>query len=227
MKTSLLLLLTSLASFAAELPATNEVVARFVENETVRRASLSEYSVTAHYHLENKSRRADMLVRWTRLTNGEKRYQVISEAGDPAVRVHVFHKLLNAEVEASHSSEQERARITPANYSFQLVGTESVDGRQAYLLILTPKTDSKFLTSGRVWIDAQDYAVIRVEGRPAHTVSFWTKSVSFVQTFARAGQFWLAATNHSVTDARLFGLADLTIEYADYRFVVRSAPTAE
>lgn len=227
MKTALLLVLTALASYAAELPATNDVVAKFLENEAIRRTSLSEYSVTAHYHLENKSRRADMVVRWTRLANGEKRYQILSEDGDSAVRTHVFHKLLNAEVEASRSSEQERARITPANYSFQVVGTESVDGRQAYIVTLAPKTDDKFLTSGRIWIDAQDYAVIRVEGRPARTVSFWTKSVSFVQTFERAGAFWLVATNHSVTDARLFGLADLTIQYADYRFAVRSASAGE
>jgi hypothetical protein len=72
-------------------------------------------------------------------------------------------------------------------------------------------------------VDACDYAVIRVEGTPAHKVSFWTKNVNFVQTFQRNGSRWVPASNHSLTEARLFGLADLTIEYSDYEFA-RQAP---
>jgi len=221
MKTIAIALISTLAAFAAELPATNDVVARFVAHETLRRASLSQYSVTTRYHLENKSRRADMEVRWTRLPNGVKQYTIVSEEGDGGVRTHVFHKLLEAEVEASRSAEQERTWITPANYSFQLTGRENVNGRDAYVVELTPKTDAKFLTCGRIWIDARDYAVIQIEGSPAHNVSFWTKNVKFVQTFEKTGECWFVSSNHSLTDARVFGLADLTIQYSDYKFESR------
>ena len=227
MKTMLIAISCSLAACAGEVPSTSDVVARFVEKDAIRRASLSEYCVVAHYRLENKSRRADMMVRWTRLPNGVKQYAILTESGDPAVRSHVFHKLLDAEVEASRSSEQERTWITPANYEFQLAGKDNVNGREAYVLLLTPKTDSKFLTSGRIWVDAEDYGLIRAEGRPARTVSFWTKSVSFVQIFERVGDFWLVSSNHSVTEARVFGTADLTIQYLDYRFAGRTVGGTE
>jgi hypothetical protein len=227
MKTIAIALISTLAAFAAELPTTNDVVAKFVAQENVRRASISSYSVTTRYHLENKSRRADMQVRWTRLPNGVKQYQIISEEGDGGVRSHVFHKLLEAEVEASRSSEQERTWITPANYTFQLTGKDNLNGREAYVLALTPKTDAKFLTCGRIWIDARDYAVIQIEGSPAHNVSFWTKSVSFVQTFEKTSDFWFVSSNHSLTDARMFGLAELTIQYFDYKFESRSAKAAD
>jgi hypothetical protein len=228
MKTIAIALIPTLAAFAAELPTTNEVVARFVAHENIRRASLSEYSVTTRYHLENKSRRANMEVRWTRLANGVKQYTIISEEGDGGVRSHVFHKLLEAEVEASRSAEQERTWITPANYAFRLTGKENVNGREAYVVELTPKTDAKFLTCGRVWIDARDYAVTQIEGSPARNVSFWTKNVKFVQTFEKTGDFWFVASNHSLTDARMFGLADLTIQYSDYKFTnPRSTKSAD
>jgi hypothetical protein len=227
MKTIAVALISTLAAFAAELPATNEVVARFLAQDAARRASISTYSVTTRYHLENKSHRADMLVRWTRQQNGVKQYQIITEEGDTGVRSHVFHRLLEAEVEASRSSEQERTWITPTNYTFQLTGKGNVNGREAYVMTLTPKIDAKFLTCGRIWIDAQDYAVIQVEGSPARNVSFWTKSVSFVQTFEKTGDFWFVAFNHSLTDARIFGLAELTIQYFDYKFEGRSAKTAD
>ena len=117
--------------------------------------------------------------------------------------------------------------MTPANYSFELTGKETVNGREAYVLALTPKTDAKFLTRGRIWIDARDYAVIQIEGSPARNVSFWTKSVSFVQTFEKSGDFWFVASNRSLTDAKIFGLAELTIQYFDYNFAAGSARAAE
>jgi hypothetical protein len=41
-----------------------------------------------------------------------------------------------------------------------LSGKETVPGGDTYEFTLTPKVDEKYLTRGRVWIDAQDYAVI-------------------------------------------------------------------
>lgn len=222
MKTISIALVSTLAAFAAELPSTDDVVAKFVEHDSLRRASISGYSVTTRYHLENKSRRADMLVRWTRLPNGVKQFEILSEEGDGGVRSHVFHKLVEAEVEASRATEQERTWMTPSNYSFQLTGKDSVNGREAYVVALTPKADAKYLTRGRIWIDAQDYAVIQIEGSPGRNVSFWTKSVKFVQTFEKNGDFWFVASNHSLTDAKIFGLAELTIQYFYYRFPSQS-----
>jgi outer membrane lipoprotein-sorting protein len=218
MKTVALALVSMVAATAAQLPAADEIVTRLVEHDNARRASLSGYAVMTRYSLENKSRRAEMLIRWTRQPNGVKQYEIVSEQGDGGVRTHVFHKLLEAEVEASQMAVQERSRITPENYSFRLCGNEVIHGRPAYVLELTPRIDAKYLTRGRIWVDAADFAVIQMEGAPARNVSFWTKSVSFVQTFEKTGEFWLVASNRSVTDARVFGAADLTIEYFQYSF---------
>jgi hypothetical protein len=226
MKTITIALVSMLAGFAAELPSTNDVVAKFVGQDNLRRASLSSYSVTTHYHLENKSRRADMVVQWTRQPSGVKQYKIVSEDGDGGVRTHVFHKLLEAEVEASRSTEQERTWMTPANYTFQVTGKEVVNGRDAYVVTLTPRNDSKFLTVGRIWVDARDFAVIQIEGSPAKNVSFWTKNVNFTQSFEKTGGFWLVSSNHSLTDARMFGLADLSIKYTDYKFATAFAKVA-
>jgi hypothetical protein len=48
-----------------------------------------------------------------------------------------------------------------------------------------------------------------------------------VQTFEKNGEWWVPASNHSPTDARLFGLADLTIEYSDYEFMKLSTTPTE
>lgn len=58
-------------------------------------------------------------------------------------------------------------------------------------------------------------------------MSFWTKNVNFVQTFEKDGPWWVPAYNNSLTDARLFGLAELTIEYSDYDFAKPAVAGAE
>jgi hypothetical protein len=218
MKTVAAVLYSALAALASGGPTGDEIIAQMMEADHARQVSIGAYSVTSKYVLQNKDRHAEMVVRWTRQGDGLKDYVVLSEEGDGGVRKHVFRRLLSAEVEASQPAQQARTRITSENYSFELKGLQKVNGNEAYVIWLEPKTDNKYLTRGRIWVDACDYAVVRVEGAPAHKISFWTKEVNFVQTFEKNGSQWVPASNHSLSNARLFGLADLTIEYSEYEF---------
>jgi hypothetical protein len=65
-------------------------------------------------------------------------------------------------------------------------------------------------------VDAEDYAVVQMEGSPSKKPSFWINSVSFVQTFEKTGDFWLASSNRSVTETKVFGKAEMTIKHFDY-----------
>lgn len=218
MKTAILILLSALALFSAPAPTKDEILNRMSQYDQIRQSSLPAYSWLSQYTLDNKERHAEMMVHWTREHDGTKHYSILYEHGDGAVRSHVFHKLLASEVEASQPEVQSHNRLNNQNYDFQLTGTEQINGRWAYVLEIEPKTDSKYLFSGRIWVDASDYAVVQVEGRPAKRPSFWTKSVSFVQTFEKIGDYWMAAANRSVTDAKLFGEANLVIIHSSYSF---------
>jgi hypothetical protein len=218
MKNVAVLICSAALALAADGPSADEVIAKMMQRDHARQEGIGAYSLTSKYVLDNKARHAEMEVRWTRRADGMKEFVVLSEQGDGGVRKHVFHRLLQAEVDASRPEQQEHTRITPDNYSFQLVGTESIDGHEAFVIQLEPKTQNKYLTRGRIWVEACDYAVMRVEGAPAHNVSFWTKNVKFVQTFEKQDRWWVPASNHSLTEARLFGLADLTIEHSAYEF---------
>src|SRR5262249_20363082 len=75
----------------------------------------------------------------------------------------------------------------------------------------------QFLFAGSIWVDTEDYAVVRAEGQPAKNPSFWTKHVNFVHSYRKSGPFWFPLSTESITDARIFGRTDLTIEYFDYK----------
>jgi len=99
---------------------------------------------------------------------------------------------------------------------FRSAGVEMVNGRRTYVLDLEPRKESRYLIAGRIWVDAEDDAVMRVEGKPAKNPSFLTKSVHFVHEYKKNGLFWFPVSNRSETDVRIFGRADLVIEYFDY-----------
>ncbi len=104
------------------------------------------------------------------------------------------------------------ARLIPENYDFAVIGTELLGGRAAYVLEARPKRSEKYLFQGRIWVDAEDYALARAEGNPAKKPSFWTKSIHFVQLYQKCGPIWFPLSTQSETEAHIFGTTDVSIE---------------
>jgi hypothetical protein len=102
------------------------------------------------------------------------------------------------------------------NYTFEMAGTDEVRGRLSYVISIEPRTSNKYLARGRIWVDAGEYAIVRIEGQPAKNPSFWFKSVHFVHEYDKNGPFWLPFSDRSVTDVRIFGATEMSIEYFDY-----------
>lgn len=202
-----------------------EVVDRMVQADDERLAALSGYTGMRRYRFENKrfNKRADMTVRVVCDITGAKTFEVITESGSGFVRNRIIRKMIDAEREASQKGEREETRIVPANYEFRLIGADISDGRGSYVLEVSPKTKNKFLIRGRVWVDAEDFAITRIEGSPAKNPSFWVRSVQVLHRYQRAGRFWLPALNQSRAQARIFGTTDVAIEYFDYVTSVRNA----
>ena len=111
---------------------------------------------------------------------------------------------------------QQRTAMTPENYTFQVVDYQKTDAGEFYVLDAQPRTKNKFLFEGRVWVDAKDFAVTRVEGQPAVNPSWWTVNTDFKRSYQKIGDFWLPESNESETKVRVFGTAVLTIEYREY-----------
>ncbi len=197
---------------------TREIVNRMMLADAERLAALSGYTGTRRYRFENKrfNKRAEMAVHVTCDRAGVKVFQIVSESGSGFVRNRIIRKMIDAESEASQKEEKEQTRIIPANYDFRLVGTDVSDGRESYVLEINPKTRNKYLIRGRIWVDAEDFAISRIEGSPAQNPSFWVRSVHVLHRYERAGRFWLPVLNQSKAQAKIFGATDVVIEYSDY-----------
>src|SRR5215470_3942284 len=204
------------AQSSNSLPSANDVVSRMMEFDAERQSELTGYAATRHYVAVNQSRRAEMVVHVTCDGAGAKQFTILGEQGSGAIRKHVFHQLLSEETEASRRGTRNNTRLTPDNYEFQIVGEESLETGPAYVLSVVPKKENKYLINGKIWVDADDYSIVRIEGQPARNPSFWVHSVHFVHTYQKVGPFWFASSTHTTSEIRIFGESELTIENSNY-----------
>jgi hypothetical protein len=203
---------------APVLPSADEVVTKMVQHDDERRATFQGYTGFRRYVLENSKhhKEAEMVVRMVYHKDGSKEFEVESSTGWGGARQHVFPRLLEAESEASHPGSPENSRMTPENYLFAMLRLDQLDGRKTYVLEVAPKKQKKYLMRGTIWVDAEEFAIVRMDGEPAKNPSFWIKSVHFGHRYQKVGPFWLAASDNSVSDARVFGPTELRIDYFDY-----------
>ena len=204
------------AQARAPLPSVDDVVAKMMQFDAQRQAQLNGYTATRHYVAVNKKRRAEMLVRVTCASDGAKQFSIVSEQGSSSIRKHVFYKLLDEEAESSRRGTRNGTRLIPENYNFQLLGQEALETGPAYVLAVKPKTANKYLIDGKIWVNASDYAIVRVEGQPAKNPSFWVRSVHFVHTYQRVHEFWFASSTRTTSHILIFGDSELSIDNTEY-----------
>jgi len=200
------------------LPTAQEVVDRMGAHDLQRQASTEGYAGMRRYVLENRhfQKRAEMLVHVQGDPDGTKHFDVVSEEGWKAANTHVLRKMLESESETSRPELRATAKVNSKNYDFVFIGTEQLADRLAFVLEITPKRKEKYLFRGRIWVDAEDYALVRAEGNPAKSPSFWTKSTHFVHVYQKSGPLWFPLSTESVTEARIFGTTEVNIQYFDY-----------
>jgi len=225
---ALLLLPASVAAAdqSPSLPTATEIIIRMGSRDLQRQVSMEGYAGMRRYVLDNQHfhKRAEMLVRVEGDPDGTKHFEVVSEEGWKAAHRHVLQKMLESESETSHPEVRAKTRINTENYDFKMAGTEIIDGRTAYVLEVSPKRKEKYLFRGRIWVDAEDYALARAEGQPAKNPSFWTKSTHFVQIYQKSGLLWFPRSTQSITEAHIFGTTDVNIKYFDYAPKTAHAP---
>jgi hypothetical protein len=204
----------------------NEIVWMMVAKNETRAGELKYFTSVRHYHLDfsglGRNMAADMHAQVTYTAGSGKTFQILDESGSRVLLNHVLRKLLETE---QVDSQQKKAALTPFNYNFVFDGETNEGGEPLYIFRVEPKAKNKLLYRGRIWIDAREYAVVRVEAQPAESPSFWIKSTEIRHTYGKSGGFWLPQTNRSESKVRLGGSAVLTIDYGTYQFELPQGAT--
>lgn len=205
-------------------PSGDEILAKLQGENARRHFTLKEYSGSRQYTLQNlrfgKQAAVAVLMNYHEV-EGE-RYTILTRSGSDKLNG-IIDRVLAAEAIASLPAENLRHQITSANYRVRLLGTAVMSGRSCHVLELAPRTRSQFLIIGKAWVDAASYAVVRIEGQFAASVSILIGAPHITEDFIEVHGFWLPGHVKSVTTSFLLGPTELDILFSDYQIEQDSA----
>ena len=196
----------------------DEIFRELLRHNDMRNAELKQYSAIRTYEVVNPSGKlyARQVVRLDYRAPDTKMFMTTFEEGSGLVRQMVFKRLIESETDAAAGKEHHDSSITPSNYSFEVLGEQQTGSYYCFVIQATPKRQDKYLFEGTIWIDAQDFAIVKIAGHPAKRPSFWIERADFIRQYQKIGQFWLPLKDETVVHVRLKGIKILTIDHGDY-----------
>ncbi len=198
-----------------------EIAKRLEMKDKQRAAALQQVSsrrvYRMRYHGFAGNYEAEMVVDATYRAPNRKEFAVVSQSGSPFIINHIFKRLLQSEQEFLSDQNRQQDAMNTDNYTFSWAGYDPTSNGGEYVLTLSPRKKNKFLYRGKIWVDANDFAVVRIEAEPCESPSLWIKRTQIEHNYLKVNGFWLPSSDHTQSEMRLGGSADLSIEYRDYR----------
>ena len=197
-------------------PSVHEILVRMKAHDEWQDQYLIEYRAQRKFSATNPRFKEDatLEVMTTFRRPNTLESQVLRADGSKIIRERVFDKILEAENETSAKVTKQQIDIVPANYSFSFVGLENCEGRECYRLSITPKRKEKYLIDGQIWIDAEDWGIVRIQGSPAKRPSFWARQTHIDRRYKRIEGMWLSDRIESISDLLIAGRCSLRIQYS-------------
>jgi hypothetical protein len=198
--------------------SSEQIFAELVRRNELRNAALRSYTAVRSYAVTDTKGKvhAQKVVRLDYRAPDTKSFAPISEKGSGVVRRLVLNRLMDSEVDAASGKSHRDSSISAANYSFTLLGEQDLGANHCFVVQATPTRSDKYLFNGKVWIDAQDYAVVQIVGHPAKKLSVWVDKADFVRRYQKIGGFWLPLKDETSVHVRFYGSKILTIDHEQY-----------
>lgn len=200
-------------------PSGDEILARIESENTRRHLVLKRYSGWREYTLENsrfgKQAAVTVLMNYNAVQGDH--YTVLTRSGSDKLNG-IIDRVIASEVGISLAPEMAHHEITAVNYRVHLLGTEVAAGRSCYVLALAPRSKNRFLIVGKMWVDTGTYAVVRIEGQFAASVSLLVGAPHIIEDFIEVGGFWMPSHVRSVASTFLLGPTELDILFSNYQF---------
>jgi len=185
----------------------SQVLAELAAHNEERKAALHDYAVLRTYQVVDLKGKvhAEKLGRMEFLSPDKKTFTVTSESGSGLVRNMALNPLIKSEIEAAAGKEHHDSAISADNYSLNLLGEQQVGPYRCFVAEARPKRQDKYLFEGKLWIDVDDYSVVRIEGHPAKKLSFWIQRADFVRQYQKIDGLWLPQKDQTLVQVRLYG----------------------
>lgn len=197
------------------------VIANIDKAQEEREQILTGYTAREHYTVRNsrfnQSAELDATVVFQK--GKGKTYTVLSRSGPALLQEHVIARILREDARLSGSVERSQNLLTSANYSMRLTGIQSLHGKPCYVLKIFPRVHNFALIEGEAWFDVKAFSLLRIEGRPAASPSFWTGKPLIEREYEVLGGLSFPKHSRATSKALITGKSELTIDYSEYKIL--------
>jgi len=183
---------------------------------------IAGYTVSEHYAVfrgkDETHPISEMTVRTTYRRESGKSYQVVSSSGSAIVRRLGLDPILESERTINLPGNVAHSWITSANYEMALFpGRQELDGRDCYVLAIHPRQKAPNLIEGRLWVDASDYTIVRLEGTASKSPSVFAGVTRMSRQYADIDGFAMATHARAESTTFLYGRTVVKIDYSGYQ----------
>jgi len=194
-----------LAQTGTAVPSLEDIIARMAQARAENRGRLRPYLVRRDYKLFGKEKsktKTEVTADLTFVPPASKAYSIQRHVGT-GLGLKVVRRMLDSEVEITTDFGATDLSLT--NYAFRLLGEENCASGRCYVLELLPRRKDRNLLRGKIWVDAGTYLLIRSEGEPASSPSWWLRDVRIAFVYGEVYGMWLQTSSEITTNVRLLG----------------------
>ena len=193
----------------------DEILRRMMARNEWQDRALVEFRAQRRFYAMNARFKTDstMYVQTVFRHPDQVQSTVTKHEGSKIIRSRVFDKILEAESETHSRKDKQQVDIIPANYDFILKGQENCDGRSCFHMKIAPKHRDKYSHDGEIWVDGEDYSIVRIHGAPAKRPSIWTLKTEIDRRYKKIDGVWLPERLDSSSNIMIAGHSVLSIEY--------------
>jgi hypothetical protein len=209
-------------SVVSDRPDLNTLVRHIDEAQAANHNRTIPYSVMREYKVfgENNDRpRTQVLATVNFFPPNVKSYDIDQSTGGMGEKV--VRRILDHEVDATRDPKM--MLVSEENYRFDYEGEASIAGVPCYKLTIAPKHDRKDLLNATIWVDRSSFRIVRVEGEPAKSPSFWVKDVHLILDFGEVAGMWMQTETHAMAHLRFGGEYKIVSHDVEYDVAQASA----
>lgn len=207
---------------AAQQPDAAAVIRGVDASVKMRLDHIAQYTDTETYKVfrggDEKRSVAEMVVKTTYRPETGKNYQIISQSGSGLIQRVLLKPLLENEKAINAPGKVSASWIVSANYhmTLYLAGPVMQDGRQCWQIAIHPRQKAPNLINGTLWVDVKDDSIVRLEGTPSKSPSFFAGAAHMLRQYVKVDGFAEAVHARAESDSFL-GKTVITIDYQGYQ----------
>jgi hypothetical protein len=221
----MLILFSPAASLAQASPG-QTAINKIDASVAARDQNLLGYTVTELYRVYRGSDKthpaAQMTVKTTYQKDSGKSYVIVSQSGSELILKEVLARVLDSERLMTQPANRPQALLTTANYTMTVKGDDTLDGRTCKVVAIVPKKSSPYLFRGTIWVDAQDGAIVKLEGVASKAASILAGATQVSRQYANIQGLPMATHASAVAGSWLLGQTAVDIDYSGYQMTLRN-----